>query len=164
MSLLGIAMLLETGRIVAIEPQGLWVETIQRSACGSCQAQKGCGHSALAKFGASASRLWVLLDGRDATHFTVGEEVQIGVPEEVIAMGSLFVYLLPLFTMLAATLAARSAQLSEGSMVICAVLGLLFGAAIVRWCSHLIRFDSRLQPVLVDAQTRAPRIASCAQE
>ena len=157
-------MILETGRIVAIEPQGLWVETIQRSACGSCQAQKGCGHSALAKFGASASRLWVLLEGRDANCFSLGDEVQIGVPEEVIAGGSLFVYMLPLLTMIAATLTAHSSHLSDGLTAICALLGLLAGAAIVRWCSHLIRFDSRLQPVLVDAQTSVQVIAHCAQE
>lgn len=157
-------MILETGRIVAIEPRGLWVETIQRSACGSCQAQKGCGHSALAKFGASASRLWVLLEGRDVNCFSLGDEVQIGVPEEVIAGGSLFVYILPLLTMIAAMLVAHSSQLSDGLTAICALLGLLVGAAIVRWCSHLIRFDSRLQPVLVDAQTSVQVIAHCAQE
>lgn len=157
-------MILETGRIVAIEPQGLWVETIQRSACGSCQAQKGCGHSALAKFGASASRLWVLLEGRDASCFSVGDEVQIGVPEEVIAGGSLFVYMLPLLAMIVATIAAHSSHLSDGLTATCALLGLLVGAAIVRWCSHLIRFDNRLQPVLVDAQTSVPVIARCAQE
>jgi sigma-E factor negative regulatory protein RseC len=157
-------MIFETGRIVAIEPQGLWVETIQRSACGSCQAQKGCGHSALAKFGASASRLWVLLEGCDVKRFNLGDEVQIGVPEEVIAGGSLFVYMLPLLTMIAATLVAHSSQLSDGLTAICALLGLLVGAAIVRWCSHLIRFDSRLQPVLVDAQTSVQVIAHCVQE
>ena len=157
-------MILETGRIVAIEPQGVWVETIQRSACGSCQAQKGCGHSALAKLGASASRLWVILEGRDANRFSVGDEVQIGVPEEVIAGGSLFVYMLPLLTMIAATLVAHNSQLSDGLTAICALLGLLVGAAIVRWCSHLIRFDSRLQPVLVDAQTSVQVIAHCVQE
>lgn len=157
-------MILETGRIVAIEPKRLWVETIQRSACGSCQVQKGCGHSALSKFGASASRLWVLLEGRDADRFCVGDEVQIGVPEEVIAVGSLFVYILPLLSMISATLVAHHSQLSDGATALCALLGLLVGAAIVRWCSHLIRFDSRLQPVLVDAQTSAQVIAHCAQE
>ena len=157
-------MILETGRIVAIEPKRLWVETIQRSACGSCQAQKGCGHSALVKFGASASRLWVLLEGRDANHFSLGDEVQIGVPEEVIAGGSLFVYMLPLITMITAMLVAHNSQLSDGLTAICALLGLLFGAAIVRWCSHLIRFDNRLQPVLVDAQTSVQVIAHCVRE
>lgn len=157
-------MILETGRIVSIETQGLWVETIQRSACGSCQAQKGCGHSALAKFGASASRLWVLVDGRDINSFTLGDEVQIGVPEEVIAGGSLFVYMLPLLAMIAAMLVAHNARLNDGLTAICAVLGLLLGAATVRWCSHLIRFDNRLQPVLVGAQTSVQVIARCAQE
>ena len=157
-------MILETGRIVAIEPQGLWVETIQRSACGSCQAQKACGHSALAKFGASASRLWVLLDGRDHKSFSLGDDLQIGVPEEVIAGGSLFIYMLPLLAMIAASFVAHNAGLNDGFTAICALVGLLLGAAIVRWCSHLIRFDSRLQPVLVDAQTNVQVTAQCVQE
>lgn len=157
-------MLLETGRIVAIEPQGLWVETIQRSACGSCQAQKGCGHSLLAKFGASASYLWVLLEGRDASRYQIGDEIKIGVPEEVIANGSLFVYMVPLVGMLGATLIAHQQLLSDGFTALCAFAGLLLGAAIVRVCSHLIRFDSRLQPVLVDEQTSVQVIESCALE
>jgi sigma-E factor negative regulatory protein RseC len=157
-------MLLETGRIIAVEPQGLWVETIQRSACGSCQAQKGCGHSLLAKFGASASSLWVFLEGRDANQYRIGDEVQIGVPEEVIANGSLFVYLLPLSTMLAATLAAHQQTLSDGLSALCAFAGLVVGAIIVRGCSHLIRFDSRLQPVLVDEKTQAQAIQTCVLE
>lgn len=157
-------MLLETGRIVAVEPQGLWVETIQRSACGSCQAQKGCGQSLLAKFGVSASQLWVLLDGRDASRYQIGDEIQIGVPEEVIANGSLFVYMVPLVGMLAATLIAHQQLLSDGLMAFCAFAGLLLGAAIVRACSHLIRFDGRLQPVLVDEQSSVQVIETCALE
>lgn len=157
-------MLLETGRVVAIESQGLWVETIQRSACGSCQAQKGCGHSMLAKWGASASRIWVLLDGRDANDYRLGDEVQVGVPEEVITGGSLFVYLVPLLAMMAASFVAHQQALSDGFTALCAVAGLTFGAIIVRWCSHLIRFDSRLQPVLVDAKTKVQAIQTCALE
>lgn len=143
-------MILETGRIAAIEQQGLWVETIQRSACGSCQAQKGCGQSLLAKFGASASYLWVLLDGRDSTSYQIGNEVRIGVPEDVIAKGSLFVYMVPLLTMIAATVIAHQQLASDAVSVLCALGGLLLGAAIVRWYSYRNRFDSRVQPVLVD--------------
>ncbi len=156
-------MLLETGRILAIEPQGLWVETIQRSACGSCQAQKGCGHSLLAKFGASASALWVLLDGRDADQYRVGDEVQIGVPEELIVKGSLLVYLLPLVTMLATTFMAHRQDVSEGLLAIWALAGLLAGGAILRWYSHLIRFDNRLQPVLIGAKVTMQAIRVCEQ-
>lgn len=143
-------MILETGRIVAIEAQRLQVETIQRSACGSCQAQKGCGHSMLAKFGASALFLWVLLEGRDAKTYRVGDEVNIGIPEDIIAAGSLFIYMVPLTAMITATIIAHQKSLSDGLTALCALAGLLIGAAIVRLRAHQTRFDNRLQPVLID--------------
>ena len=42
-------MLIETGRVVAVEAneEALWVETIRQSTCGSCAANKGCGHGLL---------------------------------------------------------------------------------------------------------------------
>lgn len=143
-------MIIETGHIISIELQGMWVETLQRSACGSCHAQKGCGHSALAKMGVSASRLWVLFEGRDPAKYSIGDQVTIGVPEDVIAKGSLFVYMTPLFFMIAATLIAHQEKLSDAMSAVAALLGLLVGAVIVRWRSYQTRFDSRLQPVLVD--------------
>lgn len=154
-------MLLETGRIIAVEADCLWVETIQRSACGSCQAQKGCGHSALAKWGASASRLKVFLDGRDSSQFRVGDEVQIGVPEEVIATGSLFIYCVPLVMMLVASFVAHHQQLGDGWSALSALAGLIVGAVIVRWRSHQLRFDTRVQPMLIDEQTRVQAIQTC---
>jgi len=154
-------MILETGCVVAIEPLGLWVETIQRSACGSCQAQKGCGHSMLASRGASASRIWVLLDGRDPEEFKLGNEVQIGIREDVIARGSLLIYLLPLLGMVGSTLCAHHYGMGEGITVLMALLGLLAGAFIVRVRAYKTRFDTRLQPVLVDAQTQLQPIQIC---
>lgn len=157
-------MILETGRIVAIEPEGLWVETIQRSACGSCQAQKGCGHSLLAKAGASASYLWVLLDGRDPASYQLGNQVQIGVPEDVIANGSLFVYMVPLLLMIGATVIAHQQAFGDGASALCALAGLALGALLVRLHAYLTRFDRRLQPVLVDAQTQVQVIQTCTRE
>ncbi|RYY74879.1 MAG: transcriptional regulator [Gammaproteobacteria bacterium] len=154
-------MILETGRVLAVEPQGLWVETIQRSACGSCQAQKACGHSALAKWGASASCLWVLLDGRDADEYPVGSEVKIGVLEDVIAKSAMFVYMVPLIGMIIATVIAHHYLSSDGVTALCALCGLLVGAAFVRAVSYFIRFDSRLQPVLVDERSTVQLIEIC---
>ena len=157
-------MLLETGRIIAIETDSLWVETIQRSACGSCQAQKGCGHSLLAKWGTSASRLRVLLQGRDSANYKLGDQVQIGVPEEVIAKGSLFVYMVPLLFMLAMTFAAHQQGFSEGLSAFAALVGLIVGAIIVRLRSHQTRFDSGLQPVLIDEKAQMQAIQTCTLE
>ena len=79
--------------------------------------------------------------------------MKIGVPEDVIAKGSMFVYMVPLLGMITATVIAHSYLLSDGLTATCALFGLLIGAAIVRAVSYLIRFDSRLQPVLIDGHS-----------
>lgn len=143
-------MLLETGSVVAVEPEGLWVETIQRSTCGSCAARKGCGQSLLAKMTGHTSYLWLPLAGRSPDDYRVGDEIQLGVPEAVIANGSLFVYFLPLLTLLAATVLAHYSLGREGITALAAIAGLIIGGALVRWHAHATRHDSRLQPVLID--------------
>ncbi|HWV14005.1 MAG TPA: SoxR reducing system RseC family protein [Cellvibrio sp.] len=157
-------MILETGRVMAIEPKGLWVETIQLSACGSCRAQKGCGHSALAKIGTSASQLWVLLDGRNPESYRLGDEVCIGVPEAVVAGGAMFIYMVPLLTMLVATFTAYQQSASDSMSALAALAGLLLGGAIVRLRAHQTRFDTRLQPVLVDHRKTLLATDVCAVE
>ncbi|MES2824285.1 MAG: SoxR reducing system RseC family protein [Pseudomonadota bacterium] len=145
-------MILEVGLIIAVEPEGLWVETLQRSACGSCQAQKGCGQSLLTKFDASTSQLWVWVDGRNAEGYRVGDEVRIGIPEDVIARSALFIYMVPLIGMVLATMLAHQQALSDGASTLWAAGGLMLGGFVVRWHAHNTRFDNRLQPVLVEDQ------------
>ncbi|HEY7883403.1 MAG TPA: SoxR reducing system RseC family protein [Cellvibrionaceae bacterium] len=143
-------MLKESGRIVAVESEGLWVETIQRSTCGSCAARSGCGQSLLARFGGHSSYLWVSLQGREPSDFHVGDDISLGVHEEVVAQGSLLVYLLPLITMVAATVAAHNLFALEGLTILAGLAGLLAGGGWVRWRAYQTRHDSRLQPVLLD--------------
>lgn len=156
-------MITEIGRITAIEQQGFWVETRKRSACGSCQAQKGCGHSLLAKLGESASQLWVLTDANTTNFYDVGDEVQIAVPEDMIARGALFIYMTPLICMLVATLLAHWQAANDGLSAIWAFSGLMLGAFIVRWHAHRTRFDKRIQPVLVEHHRSANDIYLTAQ-
>ncbi|MDO3382969.1 SoxR reducing system RseC family protein [Gilvimarinus algae] len=145
-------MLIESGKIVAIEPDGLWVETISRSTCGSCAAQKGCGQSLLAKFAGHTTFIWVSLGGRDSQDYSIGETIELGVPEAVVANGSLLVYFVPLLSLLAATLAASYAGAGEGLTTLAGLLGLVAGGVLVRWRAHVTRHDSRLQPVLVEGR------------
>jgi len=143
-------MIHEKGRIVAIEPEGLWVETIQRSTCQSCSAEKGCGQSLMTKLSGHSSFIWVLLQGRDASEYQVGEEIEIGVPEEIVVRGSLFAYMTPLLLMMLFCGLAHQQFANEGVTILSAFGGLCVGARLVRWRSHATRFDARLQPVLVD--------------
>jgi len=41
--------LMETGRVVAVEADAVWIEADRSSACGRCAARAGCGQGALSK-------------------------------------------------------------------------------------------------------------------
>ena len=143
-------MLIESGQIVLVEADCLWVETVQRSTCGSCVAQKGCGQSLLAKWAGRPHYLRVLLQGRKASSFKVGAAIDVGIPEDVVALGALFVYMLPLLTLVLGASFGHFLFVGELPAVIGAVLGTVTGALIVR--CHAIRYrnDARFQPVVVE--------------
>lgn len=151
-------MLIETGRVVAVETDSLWVETIRQSTCGSCAAQKGCGHGLLNRISDGQRNYVRVLGSRQAVGACrVDEQVRISIPDQVILRGSLVVYMLPLISMLA--LAAGAAALWPLSPDLAAGggagAGLLLGFALVRWHAWRHRDDPGLQPTLLE--TLAPR-------
>lgn len=147
-------MLFETGRVVAVEHDSLWVETIRRSTCGSCAAQKGCGYGIINRFTADGRRGYVrVLPGAVGTRAcAVDDEVRISIPEEVILRGSLVVYMLPLLGMLlgAAAAASLSADSQDLLAAIGAAVGFGLGLSLVRWHAWRHRRDETLQPKLVE--------------
>ncbi len=146
-------MLIETGRVVAVDSSGLWVETIRQSTCGTCVAQKGCGHGLLNRISdGKRGYIRVLPGNRDVRECVVDDQVRISIPEEVILRGSLIVYILPLLCMLAG--AATAVGLVSGNQDVLAALGAVagfgVGFALVRWHAWRHRDDRNLQPTLLE--------------
>lgn len=156
-------MLLETGRVVAIEPDGIWVETIRKTTCGSCAAQKGCGHGLLNSISSGRRSLIRALPGkRHPSECRVDDEVQISIPDEVILRGSFIVYILPLVFMLLGTIigSGYASNVDLGG-ALGALVGFVLGFALVRAHAWRHRDDRTLQPTLVDIlhrDTQALRI------
>ncbi len=145
-------MLLETGRVVAVDADAVWVETVRKTTCGSCAAQKGCGHGLINQLVPGRHPLVRALPGKLALdECQVDDEVQISIPEAVLLRGSLVVYVLPLVSMLAgAALAAATLPGNPDSMsALGAVAGLAAGFVLVRWHARQHRNDRLLQPTLV---------------
>jgi len=150
-------MLTETGRVVAVETDGVWVETIRQSTCGSCAAQKGCGHGLMNRISDGHHSLIRALSGElNAADCQVDDEVRISIPEEVILRGSLVVYILPLLVMLAGAAAGSSLYPDAGDLAAAlgAVLGFFAGFALVRLHALRHRDDHSLQPTLVEVLHR----------
>ena len=143
-------MVKETGRIVAVGSDAVWVESIQRSTCGSCSARSGCGQALLSNMGGQVPPLRVLLDGRDASKYSINQAVTFGLPEGIVVKGSVLVYLLPLVFMLVFAGIAHTYLLQEYVTVFSAIVGFLSGGAMLRWHSAYYRDDCRHQPVIID--------------
>lgn len=129
-------MLTESARVVAIEPGKLWVETIRQSVCGSCAAQKGCGHGLLNQIkDGHRNYLQVSSSGFDSDDFKVDDQVTIGIPEQTVLRGSVILYLLPVACMLLASLLLPNLMPSnqELASIAGAAGGFSLGLLLVRW-------------------------------
>jgi sigma-E factor negative regulatory protein RseC len=146
-------MLTETGRIVAVENDSLWVETIRQSTCGTCSAQKGCGHGLLNKLGNGRSHFLRVVLGDSGSHdYQIDDEVQIGIPEHIILQGSVIVYILPLLMTLSGAALGQGLWPSQDlQSIVGALLGFGLGICLVRWHAWLHRDDIALQPQLLGA-------------
>lgn len=125
-------MIEEQGRVVAVEPGAVWVETRRRSTCSSCSAQAACGQGLMDRLGVGERRGFVraFCDLKLA----VGDAVVIGIREDMLVRSALLVYLFPLLGLFGGGLAASAAQLSEPLVI----LGSLGGFALA-WLGVRLR-------------------------
>lgn len=156
-------MLTETGRVVALEADGLWVETIRRSTCGSCAIQKGCGHGLLNRISEGKKGYIRVLAGDQAVeNYSIDDQVLISIPEEIILRGSFIAYILPLMGMLSGALGA--VNWLPGNEDLLALLGaaggLTLGFILVRWHGARHRHDPDFQPVLQSAASSSVELVS----
>ena len=144
-------MLRETGRVVAIADDAVWVETVRSSACGRCAARAGCGHGAVASSGSSTGLIRALESSDVAARdCAVGDEVAIELPEEAVLQGSLLVYGLPLISGI--TLALLAQTHSEPLAILGFVFGLSAGFAVIRWLPALQHRQEQFEPRLADVR------------
>lgn len=124
-------MIEEQGKVLSIEPDAVWVETIRRSTCGSCQARAGCGQALLQKLGSGArfGFIRVLCDQK----LQVGDEVIIGLPEDAVLKASALMYALPLIMLFVFASLADVAGLSELWVILAAAGGLTAGFSAAAW-------------------------------
>jgi len=152
-------MLTETGRVVAVEDDGVWVETIRQSTCGACAARKGCGHGLLNRYAEGRTGYIRVLPG-DALQpedCQIDDQVMISLPESVILKGSATVYLLPLVTLLAGAIGGMTALGTDAGGLLGAAAGLAAGLGLVRLHAWHHRDDESLQPTMVEIVTERPQ-------
>ncbi len=141
-------MLTEQGRVIAVEADGVRVETVRLSTCSSCQAKSGCGQKLLAEMG-QGQRFQVVSANPYQLHLQPGDMVELGMEEASFLQASAMMYLLPLFGLILGAALAEMAGVVESIVVLAGLLGLLSGFAVVRWWSRRDRQSSRYRSQIV---------------
>lgn len=135
-------MMIETGRVVALESDAVWVETLRRGSCGSCAARSGCGHGLLAAAGSRPELVRARLAADGPRELALHDRVHIGIPEHSFLRGVTLLYALPLACALLGALltsaiagGAGASPASDLGGALGALAGLFSGLALVRWRS-----------------------------
>ncbi len=139
------SMLEETARVVEVLDGVLIAETQSRSGCSHCSTSSRCSTSVVAKlFGVRRKRL-VMANSLNARP---GDQVVIGIPDQLLVRASLMAYLLPLVVMLVVTALGDLAGINELLLSLLALVGLAMGFFTVRWVSRS-RTSQQYEPRLL---------------
>lgn len=140
-------MLEETGVVVAIDNDQAWVQTIRKSACSSCEAKSGCGQGVLARMSDGKANQVLVNNSLD---LAVGDEVLIGIPEDLLIKASLMVYLLPLLAMIVAASATEKwLAPGDGWVALAGGTGLAVGFLMVKWYSSFHNSNPKFCPKMI---------------
>lgn len=138
-------MIVEEGIVVGPVTDGrVRVETLRRSACGSCEVRSGCGTAAIGKVTGARRNVVTALA---ATDYRSGDRVELGLAEGALLAGSALLYLVPLAGLLIGAVAA--APFGETVSAAGGLGGLLFALWRTRLRARRIAHDPRFQPVIL---------------
>lgn len=125
-------MIEETGEVLAVQSDGVLVQTVRQSACSSCTAAKGCGQKLLASVG-QGQRFEVLAENPMKLSVEVGDQVVLGLAETALLKASMLAYLLPLLLLAIFASLAEWLAAPEWVVVIAAIGGLAAGLFAMKW-------------------------------
>lgn len=115
-------MLEQTAEVIETASDGVWVQAVEPSGCGTCGGQ-GCSSRRIAELFQRKPRQF-LVDCDLA--LAPGDRVVVGIANGSVLRSALRVYGLPLGLMLAGALLAKAIQPGDGS----AVAGMLIGGMV----------------------------------
>ena len=147
-------MIEERGRVIAVESGAVRVETLRRSTCSGCTMNAGCGQGILGRLGVSERRGEVR--ALSSLKLAPGDEVVLGVGEDLLLKSALLFYLSPLLGLFALALLAAWIGLGEPSIIVAGLAGFLLAWLLVRRFARRHGDDPAMQPVVLRALVSGP--------
>lgn len=138
-------MLEETGTVVDVQQDRMWVETTARSSCSAC-GTTSCSTAVISRLFGMRRNLLEMNHELDAK---TGDRVVVGIPDHLLVRASVWAYLAPLAIMVAATLIANLSGADDGFQAFSAAVGLIMGFGLVRYLVDKTARQKQFEPQLV---------------
>lgn len=140
-------MLKERAVVIGYESGIATVKCQSQSACGQCAAKNSCGTSALSELNGELGEHIFTVES--LTPLRVGQRVEIGLAEKSMLFSALLMYIVPLFTLVAATLLSSYVSENELARTILILFLTALSFAIVKRFSRKLDNQTEFQPVLL---------------
>lgn len=119
----------ETAHVVSESDGYVWLSSITRSGCHSCDANQVCGTGLLSHlFG----RRRFYLKVKNSLGVKAGDNVLISIPERSLLFASMLLYMVPVVVMFVIAVIAQNMLMSEVWVVTLSIIGLLVGFVTAR--------------------------------
>jgi sigma-E factor negative regulatory protein RseC len=138
-------MLEQTAEVIQTASDGVWVQAVEPSGCGTCGGQ-GCSSRRIAELFQRKNRNFLV---ECDLALAPGDRVVIGIAEGSVLRSAIRAYGLPLGLMLAGALLAQAIQPGDGA----AFLGMLIGG-MMGWL--VARDGQAARPVVLRREDRIP--------
>jgi len=123
-------MVEEIATVVQVDASGVWLQTKVVSSCKSCSAQDSCTSGVVAK--AMTRRDYRFFLPQASSELLVGQQVRIGIAEEVLVKSAFLVYLLPLLMFIGAVAVSVAGGWNEGVQLLVGLAGGYAGMLLAR--------------------------------
>ena len=142
-------MLTETATVIGLTNNSVQVNTQRKTTCSGCSMKSGCGQYLLGKEDSvlelSGSTVY---SAANIPALSVGDQLQLGLEPSQLLVLTWWFYVLPLGSLLLATLLSALAGLSEPVVVFFAFAGLLLGFLAARLMMQTEKVRTRIMPTL----------------
>jgi len=144
-------MIEQTVKVVALEGEHAWIESLSLHGCAKCEAGEGCGGGIFAKlFGDKQFRMKI----NNSLNIDLNDNVVIGVEDSAVTNASLISYLLPLLGLsLGAGLGSYfDATDSELWTLTGALVGISLAFLFARMKLNSQQFKAKYTPIMIKKQ------------
>jgi len=122
-------MIKQQAKVVKSNDTTVWLEAERQSTCSACKLKQGCGTGLLENH---VGKRFSQISVNKTSEVKIGQEVNLGIPEESLLQGALLMYIVPLVLLFVLSAIVKALGFNEAVEIIAGISGLLLGFYWVR--------------------------------